>query len=255
MINSADTNFSQYSGKVVLKNGSTMLFRPINQEDVQAWWEFYQRLSAEPECLRLQRLPLNMTLEDARRYCTIDYVNQFALVSEVIEEGQKHIVAMGRFTRLPEPRAAEISFNVLLSFQGQGIADKLIEWLASAARKQGIEFFEAHVLPENTALLSIFQSYGFHMQQVLENDLYRIMFPLSKNPQVEGKKDERASQATLKSLSYIFKPQSVAVIGASGRLGSIGQLVLQSMLQGGFKGPIYPINANYQEIMSVKAYP
>jgi acetate---CoA ligase (ADP-forming) len=250
-----DINHDKHDGKVVLNNGSTMIFRPVNQEDVQAWWIFYQRLSAQPESLRLQRLPPNLKLEDALRYCTVNYLNQFTLVSEIREEGQKRIVAIGRFTRLPDPRTAEIYFNVLDDFQGLGIANKLIEWLAAAARKQGIEYFETHVLPENTTLLSIFQSYGFHMQQVLENDLYHITFPLSKNPQVEGKKDERAAKATLESLNHIFKPHSVAVIGASSRPGSMGQLVLQSMLQSGFRGSIYPINANYKTVMSVKAYP
>jgi acetyltransferase len=58
----------------------------------------------------------------------------------------------------------------------------------------------------------------------------------------------------LRSLDHILKPHSVAVIGASNRAGTIGQLVFQSMIQSGFNGVVYPINANNDAIMSVKAY-
>lgn len=255
MTDQTEINLSKYSGKVVLKDGSTMLFRPVRKDDAQDWLFFYNRLSAETDCLRLQRIPENLTLEDARRYCTVDYINQFALVAEVREERQKRIVAVGRYTRLPDSSKAEISFIVLSSYQNKGIGAKLIEWLAIAARNQGIDTFETQVLPENTSLLSVFQSYGFHMEQVLENGIYRVTFPISDTPQIIEKNLERTSQATLRSLEHILKPRSVAVIGASNRQGAMGQLMLQSLLQSGYKGPVYPINANYDTILSIKAYP
>ena len=114
--------------------------------------------------------------------------------------------------------------------------------------------FEAYVLPENTMMLSVFQGYGFHMKRVLENNIYHISFPLTRTTEVVKAKDERASQATLHSLEHILKPHSVAVIGASNRTGTIGQLVFQSMIQSGFNGIVYPINANNDAVMSVKAY-
>jgi acetate---CoA ligase (ADP-forming) len=255
MTDETNIDLSKYYGKVVLKDGSTMIFRPIKKNDVQDWWFFYKRLTAQSDCLRLQRIPQDLTLEDAQRYCSVDYYNQFALVAEVREESQKRIVAVGRYTRKPDPSKAEISFIVLNSYQNKGIGAKLIEWLATAAQNHGIDTFETQVLSDNTALLSVFQSYGFHMHQFLENDIYHITFALNKTPRIIENSLERSSQATLKSLEYILKPRSAAVIGASNRPGAMGQLILQSMLQSGFKGPIYPINANYDTIMSVKAYP
>lgn len=255
MTDKLDYELDDFKGKVVLHDGSTMIFRPIRKDDAPAWLDFYHRLSARAETLQLQRVPANLGIEDSQRYCNVDYVNQFALVAEIREDCQWRIVAVGRYTRLPDPQIAEISFNVLESHQGKGIGAKLIEWLAAAARKQGIVTFQAQVLPENTTLLSIFQSYGFHMRQVLENGVYQISFSIIKTPIVEKQKEERAAQSTIKSLTYFFKPRSVAVIGASNRTGSMGNLILNSMLHCGFKGAIYPINANYDSVMSVKAYP
>ena len=246
---------TEYNVRVVLKDGSVILFRPIKKDDAPEWLNFYHRLSSRSKYLRFQRSAPNMTMEDAVRFCTMDYVNQFAFVAEAIEEHQKHIVAIGRYARLPAtPKTAEIAFVMLDSYQEKGIGTKFIEWLATVARKNEIDTFEAFVLPENTEMMSVFQGYGFHMKQILENNVYHITFPLTRTREVVQAKDTRASQATLRSLEHILKPHSVAVIGASNRAGTIGQLVFQSMMQSGFNGVVYPINANNDAIMSVKAY-
>jgi acetyltransferase len=44
------------------------------------------------------------------------------------------------------------------------------------------------------------------------------------------------------------------VFGASERPDSVGQIVFQNMLQGGFKGQLYPINAKHPEIQGQRAY-
>jgi len=73
-----------------------------------------------------------MGMDDALRFCTVDYENQFAFVAEAIEGHQKHIVAIGRYSRLPAtPNIAEIAFIILDSYQEKGIGTKFIEWLAT----------------------------------------------------------------------------------------------------------------------------
>ena len=246
---------TEYNVRVVLKDGSVILFRPIKKDDAPEWLNFYHRLSSRSKYFRFLRSPPNMSMEDAIRFCTVDYINQFAFVAEAIEGREKHIVAIGRYARLPAtPNIAEIAFIILDSYQERGIGTKFIEWLATVARKNDIDTFEAYVLPENTEMMSVFQGYGFHMKQVMEDNIYHISFPLTRTKEVVKAKDNRASQATLKSLEHILKPHSVAVIGASNRTGTIGQLVFQSMIQSGFNGVVYPVNTNDDAVMSVKAY-
>ena len=55
-------------------------------------------------------------------------------------------------------------------------------------------------------------------------------------------------------LNPLFAPRSVAVFGASDRPDSVGQIVFQNMLQCGFKGKLYPINAKNTEIQGQRAY-
>ena len=47
---------------------------------------------------------------------------------------------------------------------------------------------------------------------------------------------------SVRNLEALFQPASVAIIGASDRPGSVGSLVLRNLKQGGFKGPIWPVN-------------
>jgi len=56
-------------------------------------------------------------------------------------------------------------------------------------------------------------------------------------------------------LDALFKPHSVALIGASGTPGKLGYDVLYNLIHAGFKGPIYPINPKADELLGLKAYP
>jgi acetate---CoA ligase (ADP-forming) len=55
-------------------------------------------------------------------------------------------------------------------------------------------------------------------------------------------------------LDSIFKPRSVAVIGASIAPGKLGHDILANLKNGGFAGPLYPINPKADEILGLKVY-
>jgi len=55
-------------------------------------------------------------------------------------------------------------------------------------------------------------------------------------------------------LNGLLRPKSVAVVGASATPGKIGYTVLDNLLTGGYKGPIYPINPSGGEILGLKVY-
>lgn len=55
-------------------------------------------------------------------------------------------------------------------------------------------------------------------------------------------------------LGNLLAPASIAVVGASGRTGSLGHDTVEMMLRGGFKGEIYPVNPRYQSILGLTCY-
>jgi len=58
-----------------------------------------------------------------------------------------------------------------------------------------------------------------------------------------------------RNLDKLFKPESVAVIGASNRPYAVGTVVMRNLLEGGFLGPIMPVNLKRNAIAGVLAYP
>ena len=56
------------------------------------------------------------------------------------------------------------------------------------------------------------------------------------------------------SMNRIMKPKAIAVIGASNEAGKIGNSVMKNLINGGYKGTIYPIHPKEAEIMGLKAF-
>ncbi len=57
------------------------------------------------------------------------------------------------------------------------------------------------------------------------------------------------------ALDAIFKPRSIAVIGASRSPSTIGHQILSNLIDYGYTGAVYPINPKAASIHSIKAYP
>jgi acyl-CoA synthetase (NDP forming) len=58
----------------------------------------------------------------------------------------------------------------------------------------------------------------------------------------------------LRGMRRIMRPEAVAVIGASSEDGKIGNSVMKNLINGGYRGAIYPIHPSAQEIMGRRAY-
>ncbi len=75
---------------------------------------------------------------------------------------------------------------------------------------------------------------------------------------VDWNPPERRQQYTqdeiVTAMNRIMRPEAVAVVGASSEEGKIGNSVMKNLINGGYKGQIYPINPKADEILGYKAY-
>jgi len=55
-------------------------------------------------------------------------------------------------------------------------------------------------------------------------------------------------------LEAIFKPKSIAVVGATERPGSVGRSVLWNLLSNPFGGTVFPVNPARQSVLGIRAY-
>jgi acetyl coenzyme A synthetase (ADP forming)-like protein len=61
--------------------------------------------------------------------------------------------------------------------------------------------------------------------------------------------------AKLDGLKCFFEPRSVAVVGASRNPLKFGHFLLKNLIDLGFKGEVYPVNPNADEVLGLQAYP
>src|SRR5215203_3046163 len=56
-------------------------------------------------------------------------------------------------------------------------------------------------------------------------------------------------------LDAIFRPETVAVIGATDRLGSVGRTIMWNLVSSPFGGTVFPVNSRRPNVLGIKAYP
>jgi acetyltransferase len=59
---------------------------------------------------------------------------------------------------------------------------------------------------------------------------------------------------SIRNLDHLFKPQSIALIGASKRAGSVGSVIAGNLFGSGFDGPVLPVHPKHESIHGVLAY-
>lgn len=58
-----------------------------------------------------------------------------------------------------------------------------------------------------------------------------------------------------KNLDSLFRPESIAVVGATPEKGKVGYVVTENIIKSGYGGKIYPVNPKRDRIMNIKSYP
>jgi acetate---CoA ligase (ADP-forming) len=238
---------------VILREGQTLRLRAPGVADAPGLTQFLEHLSEHSRYLRFHgiRLPSAGLVAP---FLDPDWRERGSLIGTMQFEGEDRIVALASWARLRDPRLAEIAFAVADAFQGKGIATRLLEQLAELAGEAGIERFVAEVLSENVAMLSVFTEAGYDVSRQLDGGTVEVAFPIAPTQRYRERVDRRDHAAIVSSLRAFFEPQSVAVLGASPRPGSIGETVCRNIVEAGFAGAVYPVNRSGESVAGLKAY-
>lgn len=154
-----------YRRTEVLTDGTTVEIRPICSADKKELLAFHQRLSPDSLFLRYHYSKGQLTDGDLKNFCDIDYFNDLGLVAEVERNGNKEIIGVGRYDRLPVNHTAEIAFVVQDSDQNKGVGTLLLKHLAVLAWERGIQNFFGEILRQNGRMISILRKSDPKMQQ------------------------------------------------------------------------------------------
>ena len=135
-------------------------------------------MSQDTRFFRFQYLKGDLTDQDLKNFCDVDYENNLALVAETGTNESREIIGVGRYCRLSDPQTAEVAFVVQDSEQRKGVGTQLLKHLALIAYSKGIRFFVAEVLRNNGKMLSVFRKSDPCMEHV-EDDCSTCTVTLS----------------------------------------------------------------------------
>lgn len=168
---------AEYSAMERLRDGRRIEIRALRPDDREDMLGAIGRTSPQSIQRRFFAPKRGFSETEVAFFMNIDFDNHVALVAEIDEDGQSAIVGGGRYI-LVEPGRAEIAFVVVDAYQGQGIGATLMRHLAALARQAGLKELIADVLPENTAMLKVFNKFGFRPGSRREPQVIHLVLQL-----------------------------------------------------------------------------
>jgi acyl-CoA synthetase (NDP forming)/GNAT superfamily N-acetyltransferase len=246
------------SAYALLTDGTTIQIRAARPEDFAGVRDLHAKMSPDNLYLRFFSMSRAAAEREARRICREPGPDHAALLA--VLDGE--VVGCGAYELSDDGSgSAEVAMTVADDMHGRGIGTLLLEHLVSLARSRGVRTFVAETLTENTLMLQVFANAGLRAHRTLEDGVYDLRFPL---PVGEGDADlgtyrdavaERERSADVASLRHLLAPASVAVIGAGTGLGPVGRAILDNIVTGGFRGPVYAVGPGTAELDGVARVP
>ncbi len=242
------TTYSPRDIDVVLRDGSSVRIRAAKPSDEAATLAFLNGLSDTSRCLRFGDKAIDL-VATARRWVGVEGCTGCCVLAVLGGE----VIGQASYDRIASDRA-EVGFTVTDSFQGRGLGTLLLKRLAEAADNDGLAVFDAEVQAENHKMLDVLRESGFGITMKSEPGLIRVQFATSLSAEARARFEAREQVAAMNAVRGMLAPRSVAVIGAGRKRGSIGGEVFHNLMDGGFNGPVYPVNPSADVVQSVQAY-
>jgi succinyl-CoA synthetase alpha subunit/RimJ/RimL family protein N-acetyltransferase len=252
---SANNSPENFSRDVLLRDGAVLRMRALRQTDRDGLLALFNRCSPETRRYRFLRMITELPDSLLDQLTAADGVRHIALVLTQGENHDERIVAVGRYFVLDKhPNVAEVSFLVEDAMQKRGIGTILLDALAEVAREHGVTRFSADVLADNRLMLSVFRKAGYALTSNISYGVTHLEFPILRSEVAEARREAQEAEAERVSLSAIFEPKTVAVVGASRDPASVGGALFRNLLRWGFTGTLYPVNPSAASIAGVHAY-
>ena len=144
-------------GRVVLRDGSEVVIRPVGSADAPLLADGFARLSPQSRRLRFLRTKDELTPAELRYFTDVDHHDHEALGA--LDHTGGRGVGIARYVRdTGDPHSAEIAVTVVDDWQGRGLGTELLAQLSGRARAEGIRRFTALVSADNKVVAALLRS-------------------------------------------------------------------------------------------------
>ena len=160
-----------------LRNGREIKIRALKPGDRQALLAAADRTSDRSLYRRFFGVKRQFTEDEVAAFVNVDFIDVVALIALAHESGREVIAGGGRYI-VVRPGTAELAFTVVDAYQGQGIASALLRHLITLARGAGLRELIAEVLPDNLAMLRVFERSGLELKSRGESGVVHLTLQL-----------------------------------------------------------------------------
>jgi acetyltransferase len=162
---------------VQLRDGRTVLLRPIKPEDEPLWLEMFQNFSDESVHNRFFYMIRDTPHTVRARYCDIDYSREIAIVAELKERRQ--ILGVVRLTIDVNQKTGEVAFIVADPWQGLGLGSQMVDYMIEICKNIELETVYALMLPDNYRAIRFLKKRDFTIRY--EDDVAKATLKLRED--------------------------------------------------------------------------
>ena len=145
--------------RVVLRDGSTVLIRPVRSMDAPLLARGFARLSPQSRWMRFLGTKTSLSAAELRYLTDVDHHDHEAIAALSAADGGG--VGIARYVRdTNDPRSAEIAVTIVDGWQERGLGTELLSRLSDLARQAGIHRFTALVSTDNAASAGLLRNLG-----------------------------------------------------------------------------------------------
>jgi acetyltransferase len=178
-----------------LRDGRTVLLRPIKPEDEPLWLEMFQNFSEESIRYRFFQIIKDTPHEVRVRYCNIDYDREVAIVAELTEDGRRKILGVVRVSLEPDAKNGEIAFIIADPWQGLGLGTKMVDYVLEICKDMKLETIYAIILPDNHRAISLMQKMGFNIKYLDDGTVKAILNLKEEETGVQNTKQKSGEES------------------------------------------------------------
>ncbi|MEO7326694.1 MAG: GNAT family N-acetyltransferase [Dokdonella sp.] len=161
--NGVDPETTQW--QETLRNGTSVLIRPIRDVDVELERRFIEELS--PQSIRFRFLGEMKTPspELLRQFTHPDPASEVAFVAMLGEGADKREIGVSRYSARADGLSCECAVAVSDDWHNQGLATMLMQHLIGVARQRGIECMYSIDSADNQPMRDLAEHLGFTHKQ------------------------------------------------------------------------------------------
>src|SRR4051794_28105440 len=142
--------------QVRLKDGTSVLVRPVRADDRELFVAGFERMSPESRYRRFMGHKQKLSERELDFFTRLDHDLHEAVGAIDVDSGEG--VGVARMHRHPDdPSLAEAAVTIVDDWQGRGLGGLLLDRLVKRARQLGVTHFDASLFTSNKGMLTLFE--------------------------------------------------------------------------------------------------